>query len=151
MDNPPGRSAPSKVRFGSVPACRGHRWILNLATCYAEHEQPGSANNGHSTHDALRHQDAIEIKDRHGNIVGLGDVVRVVELCQDFLDVLPEDELVHIESMLNQQYPIDAFPEQHKASVSNNWEIGPGLTAHSGLSMLSHEFELVRKAETMSA
>jgi len=21
--------------FGAVPACRGHRWIFNLATCYA--------------------------------------------------------------------------------------------------------------------
>lgn len=91
------------------------------------------------------------MKDRHGNIVALGDVVRVVEICQDFLDVLPEDELVDIERMLNREYPIDDFPEQHKASVSISWEIEPGLTAHSGLYMLSHEFELVRKAETMPA
>jgi hypothetical protein len=88
------------------------------------------------------------MKDRHGNTVGLGDVVRVVEICPEFLDVLPEDELVHIEKMLNQEYPIDDFPEQHKASVSISWEIEPGLTGHSGLYMLSHEFELVRKAET---
>lgn len=25
----------SDVRFGSIPACRSHRWIFNLATCYA--------------------------------------------------------------------------------------------------------------------
>jgi hypothetical protein len=77
--------------------------------------------------------------------VELGDVVRVVEICQDFLDLLPDDELPHIEKMLNQEYPIEDFPEQDKASVSISWEIEPGLTGHGGLYMLSHEFELVRK------
>lgn len=91
------------------------------------------------------------MKDRHGNTVRLGDIVRVVEICQEFLDVLPHDELVHIEKMLNQEYPIDDFPEQQKASVSINWEIEPGLTAHSGLYMLSHEFEVVPKAGAMPA
>jgi hypothetical protein len=89
------------------------------------------------------------MNDRHGNTVELGDVVRVVEICQEFLDVLPEDELVHIEKMLNQEYPIDDFPEQGKASVSISWEIEPGLTGHAGLYMLPHEFELVRKAGTV--
>ena len=89
------------------------------------------------------------MKDRHGNEVELGDVVRVVEICQEFLDVLSEDERVHIEKMLNQEYPIDDFPEQDKASISISWQIEPGLTGHGGLYMLPHEFELVRKAETM--
>lgn len=91
------------------------------------------------------------MKDRHGSTVGLGDVVRVVEICQAILDVLPEDELVHIEKMLNQEYPIEDFPEKHKASVSISWEIELGLKGHSGLYMLSHEFELVRKAESTPA
>ena len=58
------------------------------------------------------------MNDRHGNLVELGDIVRVVEICQEFLDVLTEDELGHIEKMLNQEYPIDDFPERGKASVS---------------------------------
>jgi len=70
------------------------------------------------------------MKDRLGNPVKLGDVVRVVEICQEFLDVLPDDELVHISKMLNQ-------------------EIEPGLTGHGGLYLLPHEFELVRKARTV--
>lgn len=89
------------------------------------------------------------MNDRHGNVVELGDIVRVVEICQEFLDVLPEDELIHIEKMLNHEYPIEDFPEHGKASVSISWEIGPGLTGHGGLYMLSHDFELVRKARTM--
>lgn len=83
--------------------------------------------------------------DRHGNLVELGDLVRVVEICQKFLDVLPDDELVHIENMLNRVYPIDDFPESGKASVAITWEIEPGLTGHGGLYMLSHEFELIQK------
>jgi hypothetical protein len=58
------------------------------------------------------------MKDRHGNLVELGDVVRVLEICDEFLDVLPDDERGHIAKMLNQEYPIDDFPEQGKASVS---------------------------------
>lgn len=89
------------------------------------------------------------MKDRHGITVEVGDVVRVVEICQEFLDVLPEDELVHIEKMLNQEYLIDDFSEQRKVSVSISWEIEPGLMGHGGLYMLPHEFELVRKASTV--
>ena len=70
----------------------------------------------------------MQMKDRHGNVVEIGDVVRVLEICQDFLDVLPDDELPYIKEMLNQEYPIDDFPERGKASVSISWEIEPGLT-----------------------
>jgi hypothetical protein len=84
--------------------------------------------------------------DKHGNKVELGDIVRVVEICQEFLDVLPDDELVHIQNMVNREYPIDDFPESGKASVSITWEVEPGTSGHGGLYMLSHEFELVRKA-----
>lgn len=86
------------------------------------------------------------MKDRHGNSVGIGDMVRVMELCQEFLDVLPDDELPHILGMLNNVYPIDEFPEEGKASVSIMWEIEEGVVGCSGLYMLSHEFELVTKA-----
>ena len=88
------------------------------------------------------------MKDRHGNEVELGDIVRVVEICQEFLDILPDDEKPHIIGMLNNEYPIDDFSEEGKASVSISWDIEEGVTGHGGLYMLSHEFELVRKART---
>jgi hypothetical protein len=37
---------PPKVRFGTVPACRGHHGIFRLATCYAAlngRVRPGTA------------------------------------------------------------------------------------------------------------
>ncbi|MES2298392.1 MAG: hypothetical protein V4582_15210 [Pseudomonadota bacterium] len=86
------------------------------------------------------------MKDRLGNSVDIGDIVRVVELCQEFLDLLPDDELPQVSAMLNNEFAIDGFPEEGKASVSISWEIEGNLTAHSGLYMLPHEFELVRKS-----
>jgi hypothetical protein len=86
------------------------------------------------------------MKDRHGNLVELGDIVRVLEISQDLLDILPDDEKPHILGMLNNEFEIDEFPEDEKASVSIWWEIEEGLTGYGGLYMLSHEFELVRKA-----
>lgn len=70
-----------------------------------------------------------------------------MEICQRFLDVLPDDELMHIEKMLGQESAIDDFPAPGKAGVSISWEIEPGLTGHSGLYMQSHEFEMVRNAD----
>lgn len=81
--------------------------------------------------------------DCHGNSVQLGDIVRVLEICQDVIDYLPDDERDHVLGMLNKEYPIDDFPEEGKASVSIWWEIGGGAMGYSGLYMHSHEFELV--------
>ena len=86
------------------------------------------------------------MKDRHGNLVELGDIVRVLEISQDLLGILPDDEKPHILGMLNNEFEIDEFPEDEKASVSIWWEIEEGLSGYGGLYMLSHEFELVRKA-----
>jgi hypothetical protein len=88
------------------------------------------------------------MKDRFGQSVEIGDVVRVVSVCQEFLDCLPDDERIHIAGMLNNEYPIDDFPESGKASVSISWEIEEGITGHGGLYLLPDEFELVRKKNT---
>jgi hypothetical protein len=88
------------------------------------------------------------MKDRHGNVVELGDIVRVVDICRDFLEVLPEDERFHVMGMLNKEYPIDDFPDADKASVSIWWDIGDGIVGYSGLYMLFDEFELVSKADS---
>ncbi len=86
------------------------------------------------------------MRDRHGTEVKMGDIVRVVEVSAEFLDLLPDDERPHIERMLNNEYAIDDFPEPGKASVSIQWEFNDGTHGFGGLYMLSHEFELVRKA-----
>lgn len=88
------------------------------------------------------------MKDRNGTKVEIGDVVRVVEVSEEFLDLLPDDERSHIEGMLNNEYAIDDFPEAGKASVSIWFEFGDGSHGFGGLYMLPHEFELVRKAKT---
>ena len=58
------------------------------------------------------------MKDKHGNLVELGDVVRVLEICQDYLNILLDDEKPYVMEMLNNEFPIDDFPEEGKISVS---------------------------------
>ncbi len=41
----------------------------------------------------------------------LGDVVRVLEICQDYVDILLDDEKFYVMEMLNKEFPIDDFPE----------------------------------------
>ena len=89
------------------------------------------------------------MNDRHGNKVALGDVVRVLEICPACLALVADDEIGHITAMLHQEFPIDDLPEENKASVSIRWEAGNELIGYSGLAMLSHEFELVRKAQPL--
>ncbi|WP_457389725.1 hypothetical protein [Roseateles sp. P5_E1] len=86
------------------------------------------------------------MQDRHGNLVSIGDLVRVLEIAPEVLDSLADDERPHIQAMLHREYEIDDLPEEGKVSVSIWWEEGEGLTAHGGLYLLSHEFELVHKA-----
>ncbi|MCE3604666.1 hypothetical protein LXA47_13755 [Massilia sp. P8910] len=88
------------------------------------------------------------MKDRHGNDVAIGGIVRVLEIDQGLLDWLPLDELPHTLAMLNSEYPIEDFPEDGKASVTNWWEEGPGQWACSCLYLLAHEFELMEQARS---
>jgi len=85
------------------------------------------------------------MKDRHGNPVDVGDIVRVLEIPQCVLDTLDDEERPYIEAMLNNEYQIDELPEPDKVSVSIWWEVGEGMHGYGGLYMLSQEFELVRK------
>lgn len=85
--------------------------------------------------------------DKHGNEVGLGDVVRVTTICPEFLAILPEDEAPHIAGMLGGEYPIDELPEPNKASVSISWVFEDGSLGFGGLYLIPEEFELVRKAD----
>ena len=86
------------------------------------------------------------MKDRHGVEVNVGDIIRVLEISPEYLACLTDDERPHVQEMLNGEFAIDEFSEPGKASVSIQWSEGEGLFAYSGLSMLPHEFELVRRS-----
>lgn len=86
------------------------------------------------------------MRDRHGNEVEIGDVVRVLDIAPETLLSLTEDERPRIEAMLYGEFEIDDIPEEHMVSVSICWQEGDGFIAYGGLYMLADEFELVRKA-----
>lgn len=85
------------------------------------------------------------MKDCHGNDIEIGDLVRVLEIDPGYLASLPEDEQSYIAAMLHNEFTIDGFPEEGKASISICIEEGDGCCFYGGLYMLSHEFELVTK------
>jgi len=87
------------------------------------------------------------MKDRNGNEVKVGDIVRVTELCKELIEILPAEEKPHVENMLGNEYPIEEFPEPGKASVSIEWRYEDGSIGISGLYLISGEFELVSKAK----
>ena len=85
------------------------------------------------------------MKDKYGKEVSVGDSVRVLEIYKGFLDMLPEEERILHEAMLDQVYIVEEIVENStKASVSF-WEKASEGLYHGGLYMLSHEFELVKK------
>lgn len=88
------------------------------------------------------------MKDKYGKEVTVGDRVKVLEIYDGFLNMLPEDERKFHEAMLNQEFVVDDIVENStKASVSFCEKTPEGLY-HGGLYMLSHEFELVKKGST---
>ncbi len=86
------------------------------------------------------------MKDKHGLVVQVGDLVRVLEIYDGFLKMLPDDERFLHEAMLNNVYEVDEIIEgSTKASVSF-WKETPEGLYHGGLCLLSHEFERVKQA-----
>ena len=88
------------------------------------------------------------MKDRNGNTVKIGDLVRVLEIYDGFLQPLPEDERILHEAMLDNIYAIDDIVEDGtKASVSFEHKTSEGIY-FGGLYMLPHEFILVKSSES---
>lgn len=84
------------------------------------------------------------MKDKYGKAVAIGDRVKVLEIYDGFLNLLPQDERKLHQAMLNKEYIVDDIVENStKASVSFSEETPEGFY-HGGLHMLSHEFELVK-------
>lgn len=85
------------------------------------------------------------MKDKHGIEIDVGDLVRVLEIYDGFLNSLPEDERLLHEAMLGNEYVVDDLVEDStKASISFSEKTLEG-SYHGGLYMLSHEFEKVNK------
>lgn len=85
--------------------------------------------------------------DIDGNVVQVGDLVRVLAIDHEFLDhCLTDEERVHHSAMLGNEYRVDAILEGGtKASVSIAWRCEEGI-ATGGLHMLPAEFRLVRRS-----
>jgi hypothetical protein len=88
----------------------------------------------------------VSMKDIDGNEVGVGDVVRVLEIDHDYLENCEtDDEKARHLAMLNNDYHIDEIVDNGtKARVSIEW-IGDDGIIIGGLFMLANGFRLVKR------
>ena len=84
--------------------------------------------------------------DIDGNVVDIGDLVRVLAIDQHWLDhVLADDEREQHRAMLHHVFVVDDIVDDGlKASVTICWDIEDGI-ATGGLHLLPHECRLVQK------
>ena len=65
--------------------------------------------------------DPVQLIDRHGKPVAVGDIVRIVKLSSSFIDNFPDDERALIEAMIGQFFKIYGIDEFGQPWVSKEW------------------------------
>lgn len=72
-----------------------------------------------------------KLTDRHGKPVGIGDIVRIVTLSQEFINDFPEEDRPLIQSMIGNFFKIYGIDELGQPWVSKEWHDEAGqLQSH---------------------
>ena len=83
-------------------------------------------------------------QDRNGNIVAVGDRVRLLTLSGEWFDELPHDEKDDVTSMIGEVFEIEEIDEYGRSWVRKSWPNKEEGTCHShSIAVESHEIELV--------
>ncbi len=85
------------------------------------------------------------IKDRNGNSVKVGMLVRVIHVDEALIKSLPEEEREDVRSMQNDVLEVYEIDKYGQAWVEKNWNRGNGQTESHSLGLYAHEVELVTK------
>ncbi|GAA3574216.1 hypothetical protein [Marinobacter xestospongiae] len=91
------------------------------------------------------------MKDIDGNLVNLGDVVKVIHIRDEIISILADDEKPHTLAMLNNDYKIDEFVNDDQQISVSYWVQEDGGCLYGGLYLYPHEFRLVRKRSSQYA
>lgn len=62
-----------------------------------------------------------KLTDRHGRVVAVGDIVRIVKLSAEFIDNFPEQDQLLIQSMIGQFFKIYGIDEFGQPWVSKEY------------------------------
>jgi len=82
--------------------------------------------------------------DKHGNLVSVGQLVRILKLSGDWFDSLPADEHVDVQSMIGEIFPIEEIDEHGQPWVRKSWPNEVEGTCHShSIALEPSEMELV--------
>ena len=86
--------------------------------------------------------------DKNGNAVTLGSLVRVVKIDPSLIEILPDEEVDDVKSMLNEVLEVYEIDEYDCAWVEKCWDRGDGETVSHSLSLSPSEMELVSNVGT---
>jgi hypothetical protein len=81
--------------------------------------------------------------DKHGNQVKVGSFVRVIEIDSYLLEILPDEEVDHVKSMLGEIFEVYEIDDYGCAQVEKWWDYGGGRFGSHSLSLSSAEMEVV--------
>ena len=80
------------------------------------------------------------INDKHGNKVGLGDLVRVLAVDDRILDSLPDDEIEALNAFIGSVFPIVHINRDGSAVVEKELRCGDEVMGHC-LAVFPDQFE----------
>lgn len=81
--------------------------------------------------------------DRNGKTVEIGSFVRLLNFNSRFLERLPEDEKIKLNSMLNDILEVYNIEEGRIISVMKTWDYGNGHTESHALGVSSDDIEFI--------
>ena len=86
------------------------------------------------------------MKDKDNNEVNIGDEIEVLEIYEGLRQCLTDEEFVQVSSLKNTTVKVEEITKDGYANVGKWVDEGDGNMAYHGVSLLPHEFRLVRKA-----
>lgn len=84
-----------------------------------------------------------KLMDKNGRPVNVGDIVRIVQLSQDFIDNFPQAERILLESMVGKFYKIYGIDEYGQPWVSREWNDEDGTLQSHIIALDPEEMEKV--------
>ena len=84
-------------------------------------------------------------RDMHGNIVRVGDRVRLVQLSGDWLENLPSEEKGDVHSMIGEVFEVEEVDEYGHPWIRKSWHNSAEGKCHShSIALDPHEMELIQ-------
>lgn len=85
----------------------------------------------------------VSAVDKCGEVVRIGDIVRIIELQMELFDFLQPNEIENIRSMIGETFPVEEICPSGLVTVTKWFDRGPGRQETHTLSLLPSQFARV--------